>query len=73
MTEMKEEMMKFPLGQHDDMVDALAYIGLLLQDMSPPPELKDPDPYAKGWRKRMKTQLTVPRAGIAHGGSFMRR
>jgi len=73
MTEMKEEMMKFPLGQHDDMVDALAYVGLLLQDMSPPPELKDPDPYAKGWRKRMKTQLTVPRAGIAHGGSFMRR
>jgi len=73
MTEMKEEMMKFPLGQHDDMVDALAYIGLLLQDMSPPPELKDPDPWQKGWRKRMKTQLTVPRAGIAHGGSFMRR
>jgi len=73
MTEMKEELMKFPLGQHDDMVDALAYIGLLLQDMTPPQELKDPDPYAKGWRKRLKTQLTVPRGGIAHGGAWMRR
>lgn len=59
MTEFLEEMMKFPLGAHDDMVDALAYVGLLLQDMTPPPELKDPDPYAKGWRKRLKTQLTV--------------
>lgn len=73
MTEMKEEMMKFPLGQHDDMVDALAYIGLLLQDMSPPMELKDPDPWQKGWRKRFKTQMTVPRAGVSHGGSYMRR
>lgn len=59
MGELRDEMLKFPLGVNDDMVDALAYIGLLLQDMSPPPELRAPDPAASGWRKRLRTQLTV--------------
>jgi predicted phage terminase large subunit-like protein len=56
-----KEMLAFPLGKHDDQVDALAYIGLLLQDMIPPAELKKPDPYEKGWRSRFKTQLTMSR------------
>jgi predicted phage terminase large subunit-like protein len=70
---LREEMLKFPLAQHDDMVDALAYIGLLMQEMSPPQELKDADPWASGWRKRLKTQLTVPGRKLTTGGEFMRR
>jgi len=70
--QMREEMLKFPLAQHDDMVDAIAYIGLLLQEMAPPPELKEADPYDSGWRKRLRTQLTIPKVGVS-GGSYMRK
>lgn len=59
MGEFREEMLKFPLGVNDDMCDALAYIGLLLQEMSPPPKEKERDPASEGWRKRLRTQLTV--------------
>jgi len=40
--------------------------------MAPPQELKDADPWATGWRKRLKTQLTVPKVGRT-GGAYMRR
>lgn len=73
MVELRDEMLKFPLGKHDDMVDALAYIGLLISEMSPPRELKEEDPWATGWRKKLRTQLTVPRHGVTTGGNFMRR
>jgi len=73
MLELKTEMLKFPLGKHDDMVDALAYIGLLIQEMAPPAELKEDDPWSTGWRKRLKTQMTIPRSGVVTGGAHMRR
>lgn len=59
MKELESEMMKFPLGVNDDQCDALAYIGLLLQEMTPPAELSEEDPWNKGWRKKLRTQLTV--------------
>ena len=56
-----QEMLRFPHGAHDDCVDALAWIGLMLQDMNHPMEViygqgKDRD----GWRNKL---LKTLRAG----------
>ena len=51
--------MYFTNGVLSHNCDALAYIGLLLQEMTPPAELSAPDPAARGWRKQLRTQLTI--------------
>jgi predicted phage terminase large subunit-like protein len=53
------EMLRFPNGVHDDIVDALAWVGLMLQEMAPPnPEARlDPDADAK-WKKKLRKFIT---------------
>lgn len=45
------EMLAFPDGKHDDTVDALAWIGLMLQDMTVPAQQLVK--HEHGWRKRL--------------------
>lgn len=48
------ELLRFPNGVHDDMVDALAWVGLMLQEMSPPKPEKKADPDAgQKWKKKL--------------------
>lgn len=54
-----QEMLRFPHGAHDDCVDAIAWIGLMLQDMNHPLEVayrQDKD--FNGWR--VKILRTLP-------------
>lgn len=56
--DLMQEMLRFPHGAHDDCVDALAWIGLMLQDMNHPLEqiygnAKDKD----GWRNKILKTL----------------
>jgi predicted phage terminase large subunit-like protein len=58
-----KEMMQFPNGEHDDMVDAAAYLALMLQDMAyirPPQgekEQSSPLPGERPWRERLRELL----------------
>lgn len=45
------EMLQFPSAKHDDFVDAMAYIGLYLQDAVPGQFTKKPK--ERGWRDRI--------------------
>lgn len=48
------ELLRFPNGVHDDCVDALAWVGLMLQEMSPPSLEKAADPDAgKKWKRKL--------------------
>jgi predicted phage terminase large subunit-like protein len=49
------ELMKFPNGRNDDQVDVYAYLGLMINDVSPPTKAQ-PKP-KKGWRDRLKQQI----------------
>jgi predicted phage terminase large subunit-like protein len=49
------ELMKFPNGRNDDQVDVLAYLGLMINDVSAPAKAA-PKPQ-KGWREKIKKQL----------------
>ena len=54
------EMLRFPHGQHDDCVDALAWIGLMLQDMDAPGErlfvqAKDKN----GWKAKLLKKMST--------------
>lgn len=56
--DLMQEMLRFPHGAHDDCVDALAWIGLMLQDMDHPLEIvygnnKDKN----GWRTKILRTL----------------
>jgi predicted phage terminase large subunit-like protein len=54
------EMLKFPNGAHDDRVDALAWIGLMLQEMNVPLEPREPE-YAKGsWKEKLEKLVNNP-------------
>lgn len=52
-----KELMSFPFGTHDDIVDTLAWIGLMLQEMDSP---YDPPPKKKpSWRDKLRKYATV--------------
>ena len=58
MDDLLTEMLRFPHGQHDDCVDALAHIGLMLQEMDAPAkehfvQHKDKN----GWRAKLLKRL----------------
>lgn len=55
------EMLQFPSGKHDDFVDAVAYIGLYLEQVAP--GALTIKPHKKGWRDRLKSQLRSSGAG----------
>ena len=63
------EMLAFPNAQHDDFVDALAYIGLGLQSQIPvntgPSAAKEPRPGTLAW---MKAQSGTRRVAATFGG-----
>lgn len=48
------EMLQFPAGKHDDQVDALAWIGLLLEELGKVIPEAAPDPDSIGWRKQLR-------------------
>ena len=49
--ELQFEMLRFPFGTHDDIVDALAWIGQLITDFSGPREPRPPK--KKSWRDKL--------------------
>jgi phage terminase large subunit-like protein len=62
LSDFEAELLKFPNGRNDDQVDALAYIGWMINDVSPPQEAKEkPKP---SWKDRLK-KLGV-RGGTTH-------
>jgi predicted phage terminase large subunit-like protein len=62
LSDFEAELLKFPNGRNDDQVDALAYIGWMINDVSPPQETKEkPKP---SWKDRLK-KLGV-RGGTTH-------
>jgi predicted phage terminase large subunit-like protein len=54
------ELLKFPAGAHDDLVDALAWVGLMLQEMSTPIEPKEPEYPADSWKAKMEKFIRNP-------------
>jgi predicted phage terminase large subunit-like protein len=57
------ELLKFPNGKNDDMVDALAYIGWMLNDVVPPQRKKEkPKP---SWKDKLR------RMGLTNGKTHM--
>lgn len=66
MTEVMKELLRFPAGIHDDIVDALAWCATLLLGKSPPAAPREPT------RKREKTTAEKIRAlGRGMGGGAM--
>lgn len=53
LTELKREMLRFPAGQHDDMVDALAWACNLIVN-KPPPNPDADMPKLKSWKDKLK-------------------
>lgn len=51
------ECLRFPAGVHDDVVDALAYIGYLHRDIVAQPET-DKQPVPKSWRDKLAAFIT---------------
>lgn len=59
------ELLRFPAGEHDDQVDALAWIGLMMAEFS---TVKLPtDPKKIGWRERLDSMNSVRRSRSAMG------
>jgi predicted phage terminase large subunit-like protein len=54
------ELLKFPAGAHDDMVDALAWVGLMLQEMSTPIEPKEPEYAPDSWKAKVEKFVRNP-------------
>ena len=52
MTELKREMLRFPAGSHDDMVDALAWACNLIVNKAPP-KPDDRAPVLKSWKAKL--------------------
>lgn len=55
------ELLQFPNGAHDDQVDALAYLGLMLDEMVV--TRPKPEPVKKGWVDRLKKPVVGSAAG----------
>jgi len=54
--ELVEELLRFPNGKHDDQVDALAWLGLMIEDMNgitPPPPVKP-----VSWRDKVQSYMS---------------
>lgn len=49
--ELEAEMLSFPAGKHDDIVDALGLVGQLLDVMMPPGKPKPPEKPRDSWEK----------------------
>ena len=49
--------MGFPFSKHDDIVDALAWIGLMLQDMDRPQAEKQEKKEKKSWKEKLKKHM----------------
>lgn len=66
----KAEMLKFPNGKHDDHVDAIAHIGIMIRELVS--KRKQVAKKKGGWREEfLKKQTRKQRAAIGGGGSFM--
>jgi predicted phage terminase large subunit-like protein len=48
------ELLSFPAGKHDDQVDALGLIGMLLDILIPPPGPKPADPPTDSWDRAFR-------------------
>jgi predicted phage terminase large subunit-like protein len=57
--DMMAEMMSFPVGKHDDIVDALAHLGLWLNDMSTP--VAHEQGRLPSWRDKLRDFLPATR------------
>lgn len=67
LVEFMNEFLRFPLGLHDDQVDALSWIGQMLLQLAAFTEQREkPKP---GWRDRLKKRLAKQRTSV--GGSAM--
>jgi predicted phage terminase large subunit-like protein len=66
-SELVEELMSFPNGEHDDQVDALAYLGLLIQDLRfIERRTRSPRKEDGGWRAKLRELM-----GQSRPKSFM--
>jgi predicted phage terminase large subunit-like protein len=73
-SEALDEMMKFPLGAHDDFVDALAWVGFKLQRQVAgktlaPPKKAPPKVGTAAWMK-MDSKYREEQAARQHSGGF---
>lgn len=57
------EMLRFPNGAHDDQVDALAWIGLMLEEYNVVRDAKQAAP--KSWKDRLSTLGKPKRTGLS--------
>ena len=57
MEDLLKELMGFPFSKHDDIVDALAWIGLMLQDMDRPQAEKQEKKEKKSWKEKLKKHM----------------
>lgn len=55
------EMTSFPVGKHDDQVDAIAWLGLLIRQMNTPADKSKHSEGHKTWRDRIKQFLPSDR------------
>ena len=62
---MQNEMLRFPAGVHDDIVDAFAWVGLLIQDMAPSQPRKPKKP--PSWKDKLDKFIKPTK----DGGSWM--
>lgn len=60
--ELIAECLKFPNGKHDDMVDALSYIGILLNLLSTP--TKKEEKKKEGWRDKFLKEQAARQASL---------
>jgi len=62
---MQNEMLRFPAGVHDDIVDAFAWVGLLITDMAPSQPRKPKKP--PSWKDKLDKFIKPTK----DGGSWM--
>lgn len=55
-----KEILEFPSGQHDDQVDALSWVGIMLDEMNPPTPQSDgkKKQREKSWKDKLKKRGT---------------
>lgn len=67
--ELISECLKFPNGKHDDAVDALSYIGILLNTLSSASKPKAKK--KEGWRARLLKEMAQSALNLPTGGGWM--